>query len=132
MNIDLMQRIALLTGRGLLGLYFIVPGLSKVFGWAGTVEAMTAKGVPLVPVALVITIVIQVGAGASLLLGFKAQVMAALLAGLTILINVFMHDFWNDAGEMQNFIKNLAIMAGLLFVSGANLQEREKANPEQD
>ena len=51
--------------------------------------------------------------------------MAFVLAGLTLVINVFMHDFWNvyegtDQGhETQNFIKNLAIMAGLLYVAGS-------------
>ena len=125
MNVELVQRAALLVGRGLLGLYFILPGLSKVFGWDNTVEAMVAKGVPLVPVALVITIVIQLGAGASLLLGYRAQISAAILAALTILINVFMHDFWNDPDETQNFVKNLAIMAGLLYVSGASLRVSE-------
>ena len=45
-------------------------------------------------------------------------------AGLTLVISLFMHDFWNvyEGGdqdhETQNFIKNLAIMAGLLFVAG--------------
>jgi hypothetical protein len=29
-----------------------------------------------------------------------------------------MHDFWNVETEMQNFIKNMAIMAGLLYVAG--------------
>ena len=59
-----------------------------------------------------------------LLAGYKTQLMAFLLAGLTLVINLFMHDFWNmsegvqQAHEMQNFIKNLAIMAGLMYVAG--------------
>ncbi len=50
--------------------------------------------------------------------------MAFVLAGLTLVISLFMHDFWNveegleQAHETQNFIKNLAIMAGLMFVAG--------------
>ena len=41
-----------------------------------------------------------------------------------------MHDFWNfEAGteqshEMQNFIKNLGIMAGLMFVAGSRSSEQ--------
>jgi len=48
-----------------------------------------------------------------------------MLAGLTLLINLGMHDFWNTYEgtdpdhELQNFIKNLAIMAGLLVLSGS-------------
>lgn len=122
MTVEMLERIALVTGRGLLGLYFIVPGLSKVFGWSGTVEYMMSKSVPLIPVALVITIIIQVGVGASLLLGYRPQIAAAILAALTLVINIFMHDFWNDPAETQNFVKNLAILAGLLFVSGTRIQ----------
>jgi putative oxidoreductase len=39
-------------------------------------------------------------------------------------ISLIMHDFWNvqdsvqQAHEMQNFIKNLAIMAGLMVLAG--------------
>jgi putative oxidoreductase len=50
-------------------------------------------------------------------------IVALLLAGLVLVINVNLHDFWNLAGlegahEMQNFIKNLGILAGLLVLSG--------------
>ena len=121
-NIEKGQRLLLLVGRSLLGLYFIIPGIMKITGWSGTVEYMAAQGVPLIPVLLVVTIVIQVGGGLSLLAGFKTQLMAFLLAGLTLVINLFMHDFWNQPDEMQNFIKNLAIMAGLLYVAGARLR----------
>lgn len=122
MNLEVPQRAALLVGRGLLGLYFIIPGITKITGWSGTVEYMAAHGVPLIPVALVITIILQIGGGASLLAGYRTQLCAAILAALTLIINVYMHDFWNNPEEMQNFIKNLAIMAGLLYVSGANLR----------
>lgn len=128
-NVAQAQRVLLLVGRALLGLYFILPGIMKITGWSGTVEYMAAHEVPLIPVLLVVTIVLQVGGGACLLLGYRAQLMAFLLAGLTLMISLFMHDFWNmeeglqRAHEMQNFIKNLAIMAGLMFVAGANLAD---------
>ena len=44
------QRILLLVGRGLLGLYFIIPGITKVTGFAATRDYMAAHGVPLIPV----------------------------------------------------------------------------------
>ena len=125
------QRVSLLTGRVLLGLYFIVPGLTKITGWEAMSAYMAQHGVPLIPVLLVITIIVQVGGGISLAIGYRTQLMALLLAGLTLLISLFMHDFWNfyDGGdqghETQNFIKNLAITAGLLFVAGTTPAARE-------
>ena len=115
-------------GRGLLGLYVIVPGITKVTGFAATSDYMAAHGVPLIPVLLVVTIILQIGGGACLLAGYRAQLMAFLLAGLTLVINLFMHNFWampegiERAHEMQNFIKNLAIMAGLMYVAGVKPQ----------
>jgi putative oxidoreductase len=46
------------------------------------------------------------------------------LAGLTLLISLYMHNFWNlpeggnQVHETQNFFKNMGIMAGLLVLSG--------------
>jgi putative oxidoreductase len=126
-----VQRAMLLAGRALLGLYFILPGISKITGFAGMSEYMAAHGVPFVPVLLVLTILLQIGCGASLLAGFRTGLMAFVLAGLTLVISLYMHDFWNmEEGlqrghEMQNFIKNMAIMAGLLYVAGVTPVARE-------
>ena len=92
-------------------------------------EYMAAHSVPFIPVLLVLTIIVQIGGGASLLVGYRAQLMAFLLAGLTLLISVYMHNFWvmeeglARAHETQNFIKNMAIMAGLLYVAGVTPAE---------
>ena len=117
--------MAHVSGRALLGLYFFVPGLSKVFSFEATSTYMAEHDVPLIPVALVVTILLQLGGGVSLMIGYRTQLVAAVLAALTLVINIFMHNFWvmedgmERAHEMQNFIKNLAIMAGLLALAGS-------------
>ena len=124
------QRAMLLIGRGLLGLYFILPGISKITGFAGMSEYMAAHGVPFVPLILVLTIILQIGCGASLVAGWRTQLMAFMLACLTLIISLFMHNFWvmpeglERNHELQNFIKNLAIMAGLLYVAGTQQQSQ--------
>ncbi len=111
------------VGRSLLGLYFILPGLSKTFDYMGTLALMQMKGVPLSSVLLPVTITIQIIGGFFLILGKSLRLSALLLFGLTIMINVYIHDFWALAGdpsqahEAQNFIKNLAIAAGLLVLA---------------
>ena len=62
---------------------------------------MASHDVPMIPVLLVLTILIQVGAGAGLLIGYRTQLMAFLLAGLTLMISLFMHDFWNMEDGVQ-------------------------------
>jgi putative oxidoreductase len=122
--LDRLSRPMDITGRVLLGLYFVVPGLMKVTGFAGTLAYMELHRVPLALPVLWLTILLQVGGGLALMANWNARIAAFLLAGLTLLINVFMHDFWNDypggdpQHEMQNFIKNLGIFAGLLLLAG--------------
>ena len=127
---DKLSHVFFLTGRALLGLYFIVPGVMKVLNFGGTSEYMAAHGMVLVPVFLVLTIVIQIAGGVSLAVGYRQQAIAFVLAGLVLVINLVMHDFWTmeeglqRAHEAQNFIKNLAIMAGLLVLAGRTAPDR--------
>ena len=74
---------------------------------------------------LVLTIVLQIGGGLALALGYRTRLIAFVLAGLTLMISLVIHNFWalppgelQTAHEMQNFVKNTAIMAGLLGYSG--------------
>jgi putative oxidoreductase len=84
---------------------------------------MEVHGVPAGAALLPITIVLQLGGGAALIAGWQIRATALMLAGMTLVINVFMHDFWNvyeglsQQHETQNFVKNLAIMAGLLALA---------------
>jgi len=118
-----IENACLLSGRALLGLYFILPGIGKIADFAGTSAYMEQHHVPMIPVLLVLTIVIQLGAGGALIVGFKGNWSAFILAGLTLVISIFMHNFWEMADgmerthETQNFFKNMGIMAGLLMVT---------------
>ena len=120
----LIEKICLVSGRALLGLYFIVPGISKIANFQGTSDYMAQHNLPLISVLLVLTIMIQLGAGAALVVGYKGQLAAFILAGLTLVISIAMHHFWDleegieQAHEAQNFIKNMGIMAGLLVIAG--------------
>ena len=111
------------VGRVLLGLYFLVFGALKVPTYFDTLSLMISKGVPLSSVLLPITIIVQVLAGFFLIIGQNLRISSLLLVGLTFLINIFIHDFWNLTGdpsqahEAQNFIKNLGIIAGLLVLA---------------
>ena len=117
------DNIYLLLGRILLGLYFLVFGALKVPTYFDTLSLMISKGVPLSGVLLPITIIVQVLAGFFLIIGQNLRISSLLLVGLTIFINIFIHDFWNLTGdpsqahEAQNFIKNLGIIAGLLVLA---------------
>ena len=121
-----MEKFFITVGRMLLGLYFLLPGISKIPTYAVTTEYMLLHNIPLASILLPITIVLQVSLGVMLIIGYRIKESALILAALTIFINIGMHDFWNeypntDAGhETQNFVKNLAIFAGLLVLSATD------------
>ena len=118
-----IDSFSFVVGRSLLGIYFIGPGLSKIFSYAATLALMKAKGVPFSSILLPATIIIQIFGGLLLILGRNLREASLILFGLTITINIFIHNFWNLSGdptqahEVQNFVKNLAIGAGLLVLA---------------
>ena len=127
-----MEKTFITFGRILLGLYFFLPGISKIPTYAVTTEYMLLHNIPLASILLPITIVLQIGLGVMLIIGYRIKESALILAALTIFINIGMHDFWNeypntDAGhETQNFVKNLAIFAGLLVLSATDKVQQWK------
>jgi putative oxidoreductase len=118
-----IENICLLLGRLLMGCYFILPGLQKITNYQMMTDYMLAHSVPATGFLLPLTIVIQIVAGLAIIIGFKGKFAAFILAGLTLLISIYMHDFWSmveglaRTHETQNFIKNMAVMGGLLMVS---------------
>ena len=104
-----------LGGRVLMSAIFIMAGINKIAGYAGTQGYMEAMGVPggLLP----LVILLELGGGLALLLGWRARGAAFLLAGFSILSALIFHN--NMADQMQSilFMKNLAMAGGLLFIT---------------
>ena len=110
-------------GRFLLGLYFLLPGLAKVFLFQENLAVVVEREVPFPIFSLIFVAIAQIFFGTTLMLGKFVQLGSLVLAVVTVLINLYIHDFWNmadnpdQAHETQNFVKNLGIMAGLLVLS---------------
>ena len=122
MNSQKLNNIMYASGRVLLGIYFLLPGLGKIFTYSDNLILLASKGVPLSVISLPLTILIEIGLGLFLIFGKYVRVSSFILFALTILINVFIHDFWNLSGdiqahEAQNFYKNMGVAAGLLILA---------------
>ncbi|HGY5295523.1 TPA: DoxX family protein [Aeromonas salmonicida] len=76
---DKMKDMALLVGRVLLALMFVMAGWSKIGGYAGTQGYMEAMGVPGFMLPLVI--LLELGGGLAVVLGLFTRSIAVLLAG---------------------------------------------------
>nr|WP_110456791.1 DoxX family protein [Shewanella algidipiscicola] len=120
-----MAPIFVTIGRVLLALYFLLPGMMKFISWDMHVALMQKHNMVMIPVLLAAAGVFQITAALALILNRYTGLASLLLAGLVIVINFSLHDFWNFNGvegahEMQNFVKNLGILAGLLVLAGTN------------
>jgi len=112
------------VARLLLSFMFILSGLQKITGYAGTQQYMEAMGVPgaLLPLA----ILTEVAGGIALLLGWQARIAAVLLAGFSVISGLLFHllpslgmEGMAAQGEMISFMKNLTIAGGMLMVVAA-------------
>jgi len=128
-----MNNTLLMTvGRTLLGLYFLIPGIMKFAAWDQHIDMMAHHGVPAAAPLLLIATLTEIIAGLLLIANRFVRFNAIWLAVLVIVINVMMHGFWKFEGieaahEMQNFIKNLGIFAGLLVL--ASVSPKRKLTP---
>ena len=110
-------------GRVLIGLYFLLPGIAKVFLFSANLEVVIAKEVPFPVFSLSIVAMAQIIWGSFIIFGKHLKISSIALAITTLLINFYIHDFWNLTGdpnqahETQNFVKNIGILAGLLILS---------------
>ena len=118
------QRFGPILGRMLFAALFIPAGVHKIIGFSGIAGYMASKGLPMVDVLLVLTIIIELGGGLMLLLGWHARLAALTLALFLIPVTVIFHPYWNieDAQQMMTqqsmFMKNIAIIGGLLCITG--------------
>lgn len=127
-----------LLGRLLIAAVFIPAGLMKIPGFDATAGYMAAKGLPLVPLLLTATILIEAGCGLLILLGWRAREAALVLFLFLIPVTVIFHGFWGiedaaaKAAEQRAFMKNVGIMGGVLLLAGLgsgpfSLQRRNPA-----
>jgi putative oxidoreductase len=137
-----MKKLLMLLGRICLSLIFVTAAVNKLFSWDQTVQYMTSSlsiwiaGTPLpdfmhgtvtllcsyaVLVLIIATLFEGIG-GLFVLLGFKVRFGAALLILFIIPTTLVMHPFWLTSGpekmiQMAMFMKNLAILGGLLILA---------------
>lgn len=114
--------LAALVGRILLAVIFLVSGFGKVTGYSATAALMASKGLPAVGILLPLTIATELGGAILLVLGLKARWAALWLFLFLIPTTLVFHAFWGIdpklAGMQQiHFLKNLAIMGGMLMVA---------------
>ena len=111
-----VSRYIPLVARICLATIFIQTGLSKILNFGGTQQQIANAGLPLAALLTLLTIVFEIVGGTSLILGYRARFGAVLLLAFLIPATLVFHNFILDSTQTIQFMKNLAIMGGLLMV----------------
>lgn len=117
------SRVLIASGRILLAIYFLLPGLGKLLAPSIQLALMQHHNIPYAMPLLYIAGIAQV-VGAFLILSNRhVRKTATGFVFYIVIINFTLHDFWNFTGveaghELQNFVKNLGVLAGLLVLAG--------------
>ena len=114
---DKIKDLALLAGRVLLALMFVMAGWSKIGGYAGTQGYMEAMGVPGFMLPLVI--LLELGGGLAVVLGLFTRSLSVLLAGFTLMAAFIFHYQPAEQMQMLMFMKNVSVAGGFLALAAA-------------
>ena len=114
-----MQKFSPLIARVFLAQIFLISGIGKISAYAGTQAYMEALGVP--GALLPLVILLEVGGGLAIIVGWKTQWAALALAVFSLAAAAIFHNNFADQIQMIMFLKNVAIAGGfmLLFSHGA-------------
>src|SRR5579864_3170083 len=112
---------AALVGRLFYSSLYILYGYFKLTGYAGTTAYMAKQGLPAPEFCAALAVVIELGGGLLMLLGYQTRLVALGLAIYVLVAAFIAHMHFGDGNQMSHFFKNMAIVGGALaFVaSGA-------------
>ena len=121
--------LAELTARAALAAMFLLAGINKISGYVGTQGYMESQGVP--GFLLPLVIILEVGGGVALLLGWKTRIAAFALSGFCVLAALLFHLDFGDRLQQILFMKNIAIAGGLMILccAGAGAFSIDRRRP---
>lgn len=109
--------VAPVIGRILLATIFVFSGFGKLMSPAATIGYIQSTGLPLASLGLVAAIIVELGGGLLLALGYKTRLVAAVLAVFSVVTGLIFHSALGDQNQLIHFLKNLAMAGGLLQVA---------------
>ena len=117
-----MNHSAMLVGRILLSLVFLIAGYRKLMGVAASAGYFAKLGFPMPEVMVWVAIAVELGGAILLIVGWKTRWAALLLALFTLIATFAAHRFWEVdaaqyANQMNHFLKNLAIVGGMIILA---------------
>jgi putative oxidoreductase len=104
------------VGRVLIGVLFLTSGLSKLAAPAAIQGYIASVGLPAPVLAYTLAVAVEVLGSLSLIAGVGTRFVAAGMTVFTLATALAFHNNFADQNQMIHFMKNIAIMGGLLQV----------------
>jgi putative oxidoreductase len=101
-------------GRLLMSVIFIMAGLEKLGAPEGTIRYIAAHGLPLPSLAYAVSVLVELGGGIAILVGFLTRPVALAMAAFCVVTGVMFHFIPADQNMMIHFMKNIAMAGGFL------------------
>jgi putative oxidoreductase len=108
---------AILVGRVLLSILFILSGFAKLTSIAGTAQWFGSIGLPMPTVVAVVAGLVELLGGLAILVGFKTRIVAVVLAIFTLAATAIAHLNFADQMQMLMLQKNLGLTGGFLLLA---------------
>lgn len=124
------------AARILMAALFLYSGFGKLIDPGAIANRLAGAGFPLPLFSAYVAIVIEFGAAATLIVGYKLIPTTIILAFYTVLATFLFHKFWTfegaqRIGQTHQFLKNACILAGLWFIARVTLLEASRAESER-
>ena len=113
--------VLLPLARILLSAVFVLSASETIRSFSEAVVDLWAKHFPMAPWVLGAALLLEIVGALSLIPGFRARLCACALVAFLVPVTLAYHNFWAYEGASQgsqliHFLKNLAILGGLLAV----------------
>ena len=104
-----------LIGRILISSIFLLSSYNKIFNYGGTVSWMEGFGIP--GFLLAPTIILEIILPILIIVGYKTQYAATLLAIFSITTAIIFHLDFSDQMQTIQLLKNFGLAGGFLFIA---------------
>jgi putative oxidoreductase len=106
-----------LIGRILMSLLFILGGWGKLMAPAATQAMLASHNLPMVEVAWVLAVVVELGGGLAILFGLLTRPVACVCALWCVATALIAHTNFADRNMEIHFFKNLGLAGGFLYIA---------------
>jgi putative oxidoreductase len=113
---DATTRFLPFVGRVLIGGIFLMSGLSKLPAYTYITAAISGAGLPFAPLGFAVALVVEIGLGLLLAIGYRTRAVALGLAIWCVVTAIFFHRNFVDQNMMIHFLKNMMMAGGLLQI----------------